>query len=529
MPGTFVFDALGDRDVVAFNWVDETTFSNGQVPAKRPGGRAKLTRVPSRGGENEFRVRAVDAAGNVGPSTSYKFVVVPFSAPGVAVTVGGIGLPSHIRLHSAAAGITSYGYSVDGGPETALPTGAGDVTFTSTGVKTIVAHAYAGTKLAGASTQQVTVSDSPLVASSHFNLDADPEPVSGEAGTFTFAPRRTDVAAYQYDFGDGVQQRIDADADGRATPAWTPDHGTLFTLTVRSVNADGTTSAPATWAFRVIDARPTVVSDAGANWPRTDGVGLPANVYISTELPDVTEYVYRYDGGPERSVPFDSEATVQVVPTHAGDSTFTAWARRADGSLTPATTITISISSGPTLALAAAYGSPAVAGRTGTVTFSPGLPDVVSYRYVFDGAQGEQTVDAAADGTATVPFAPGTPGWWELTVSSVSANGTVSDTRQYDLNVDDPKVSVYSAWDDWAPWGAPGEAGTFEFSGDLTAATTEYLWHVNDDPVRTAAAADNPTVVGYTPDRSGENTLYVQRRFTDGTLSAITEHPFLVG
>jgi hypothetical protein len=36
-------------------------------------------------------------------------------------------------------------------------------------------------------------------------------------------------------------------------------------------------------------------------------------------------------------------------------------------------------------------------------------------------------------------------------------------------------------------------------------------------------------VVGYTPDRSGENTLYVQRRFTDGTLSAITEYPFLVG
>jgi hypothetical protein len=73
--------------------------------------------------------------------------------------------------------------------------------------------------------------------------------------------------------------------------------------------------------------------------------------------------------------------------------------------------------------------------------------------------------------------------------------------------------------------------GTFGFLGDLTDETTDYLWHVDDGPVRTVPRRANEAItsVAYTPAQTGPSTLAVQRRFRDGSLSPVTEYHFDVG
>lgn len=73
--------------------------------------------------------------------------------------------------------------------------------------------------------------------------------------------------------------------------------------------------------------------------------------------------------------------------------------------------------------------------------------------------------------------------------------------------------------------------GQFGFSGyELNEVTTKFLWHVNDGPVQETAYDPLAweTTASYTPDRAGENTLYVQREFTDGSRSPLITVPFQV-
>jgi hypothetical protein len=525
--GKFVFDAAGDRDVTSFEYVvNASPRAEGDPIAvpNHPGGRAKITVTPASWGPEYVQVRSIDAAGNTGPWTKYTFWVRD-SAPFATFDVAGIGLTSHIKLQSNATDVTSFGYAVDGGAEVTVPatdrTGTGDLLFTSVGTKTIVEHAYAGQKLIGAHTDQVVVNDVPRIASDQFSYSADP--VSGQPGTFTFAPRTTGVVAYLYDFGDGNRQRAAAGADGTAVLPWTPDAGGYYTITVVSVDTDGHESAAAQQSFWVIDAHPYVYAD-----PAT-GVGNPLNVTLQSDVPNAVGFVYTFDGGAEQTVD-GANTYVEVVPGRVGDLDFTARARLDDGSLTPPTTIQIHVPTAPSVTITGPYGSDAVVGRTATFTLTPALPDVVSYQYSFGADSG--TVDAASDGTASITITPDTWGYAHLSVVSVGRDGTVSDSQEFDYSVLNPQVDTWgSTWDDWGPTGGVGQSGEFDFAGDLTSVTVKYLWHVNDGPVQEALAdPDSPTTfAAYTPTASGENHLYVQREFTDGALSPLQDIVFLVG
>jgi hypothetical protein len=359
---------------------------------------------------------------------------------------------------------------------------------------------------------------------------AVPRVVAGESGTLTLTPRETGVVAYEYDFGDG-ERRVGAAPDGTAKLTWTPEHSGAATLTVSSVTATDEVSDPRQLSVPVIDPRPVLWSDLGRPGPRTDGVGVPVRVTIGSDLPEGSQYRYSVDGGAERSVAFAAQATVQVVPTHAGATVVTARAQRPDGTFTPAGTLALAISSGPLLKPAPELGSPAIAGRIGTVTLSSGQPGVAGYRYTFNDSEGERTVMAGPGGRATVEFTPDRPGWRVLTAVSVDADGTTSEARDYPIVVDDPAVQVTASWNGSAPALGMGVPGTFGFLGDLAEATTDYLWHVDDGPVRTIPrdADQAVTAVAYTPDHVGPSTLAVQRRFRDGSLSPVTEYHFQVG
>jgi hypothetical protein len=533
VPGTFVFDSSGDHDIVGFDWSPEDGSLLQHVRANHPGGRAKVSITPRQWGGNRIQVASVDAAGNRGPFVEYHYEVRN-TAPFAEVEINGVGLTSHITLSSPAADVTGFGWAVDGGAETRVPAvdgkGHGDLVFDSVGPKTVVERAYAGKKLIGSHSDYLSVTDAPKIDTDDF--DFWNTPISGVAGTFTFSPRTQGVVSYRYDFGDGNQQSIDAGPDGTAVLPWTPPTGGYYSLTVYSIDGNGNRSQGSIQQFSVTDVHPTVYANTYGSH-----VGDPVDVTASSNLPNAVGLVYTFDGGPEQTVD-SSWADFTVVPTHAGDSIVSVRARLDDGTFTPATDYPLHIDSGPLITTKGPYGADPVAGLPLSITFTAVQGGATSFRYTvanpWDGQDHpEQTVAAGPDGTATVTItAPDTD--ITVTVTSVTADGTASDTGTDALRTLSPQVVVDNPWQaDYAEsTGGLGVPGQFGFAAyDLGDITATYLWHVNDGPVREVAPDPNAweTKVDFTPDFSGDATLYVQREFTDGSRSAVQAIPFKVG
>ncbi|GLY07917.1 hypothetical protein [Actinoplanes sp. NBRC 101535] len=529
VPGVFVLDAVGDVDTVAFDWYTESAIT--RTRPEHPGGRAEITVTPRLWGTNRVRVAAVDTAGNRGPWVEYRYEVRN-TAPSSTFELNGVGLTSHITLYSQAAEVTGFGYAVDGGPETRVPAvdkqGRGDLVFTSVGTKNVLERAFAGDEVIGTHTSQVSVTDAPVVTSAEFTWSGTP--IAGQPGSFTFAPRTTGVASYRYDLGEGGSGTVDAGPDGAATVSWTPQAGGYFTITVTSVDADGNRSQPAQSSFRVIDPHPTVSA-----YDHDSQVGRPITVNAWSDLPNATGIVYRFDDGPTQTYD-SSHADFEVVPTRPGDLTLVVWARLSDGSLSPSTTIVLHVDSAPTVTAKGPFTEDAVALRPVTFTVTAVQPGAATFRYTvgsrYDGEEHpEQTVPVGADGTATITY--DVPAGWgdvTLTVASLTAGGEVSDTDEFSVVV--RNADAVLSTNPWPDAGGVGVTGQFGFSVyDLGEYTTSFVWHVNDGPVQETAF--DPwaweTLASYTPDHAGANTLYLQRRFTDGSLSPVTEVPFEVG
>ncbi|MEV4347099.1 hypothetical protein AB0J83_21800 [Actinoplanes sp. NPDC049596] len=519
--GAFVFDAGGDLDVTGFVW-DELTGRIGEtVKANHPGGRAKVTVTPASSGRGRLQVAPIDAAGNRGAYVRYEYQVRN-TTPYATFEVNGVGLTSHVKLQTAATEATSFGYALDGGPEVAVPAingkGEGDLVFDSVGTKSVVTRVYKGTKLLGAQTDTVTVTDAPKVTSAEFL--GENNPIMGEPGTFTFAPRSPNVVAYYYSLNRGEEQRIDAGADGTAQLTWTSElGGTRNTIAVYSVDAAGRRSQATQESFTVIANYPGVTAySAGVH------IGEPITVSAWSDLPDAVAIVYSFDGGPRQTVD-GSYVNFQVVPAHSGDNTLEVWAKRADGSLSPSVTRVLHIESSPRLTREGPFSTEAVAGRALKLTFTAGQEGAASFRYHL-GSLPEQTVPAGPDGAATVSVdVP--EGWTSTSISVVSltADGTVSDPTTQWIMVQSPLVDVTTTL------GAAGEPSQFGFSAwDLAEVTEKFLWRVDDGPVQEVPYDwfSWETMVSYTPESAGDHTLTVQREFTDGSLSPVTTVPFTI-
>lgn len=533
VPGTFVFDAEGDRDVVGFDYALNSSSATRSVAAGRPGGRARIEITPTWARGNEIRVRSYDLAGNRSAWQTYAYWVKN-TAPLAEIDVAGVGLTSHITLSSSAEGLTGFGYALNGGAEVRVPAvdgkGTGEIVFPSVGDHTVTERAYAGRKLLSAQTETIRVSDAPGIASKEFNWQTSP--ISGVAGSFTFTARTTDVVSYRYHFDGGEQTTIEAGPDGSAVLKWTPENGGYYDITVVAVRADGTTTESASEHFFVIDTKPYLSTDYGQNWPDNDGVGLPATVYIDSDLPGVTGFVYSFDGGPEKETTDGAHAYIEVVPQHAGENTFTARARLADGSLSPARTLTFTVGDAPLVTVKGPYGVSPMAGREATFTIKPAVPGVVGYHYGWDiWGENQQELAANADGSAELVWTPEYGGYQALMVSSVTADGTVSTGRVFSFSVDEATVSVSATWNPWSPSGGMGVPGRIGFDALPSEATKRYLWRVGDGPMQSVERDENMLVteVPYTPDRTGELVVYAQREFIDGALSPVTEYRMLVG
>lgn len=347
-----------------------------------------------------------------------------------------------------------------------------------------------------------------------------PALVAGAPGTITLTSHETGAVAFDYDLGDG-RRHLDAGPDGTARVTWTPERSGTFTLTVSSVTATGELSGSRRQTFDVVDPRPVLRVVPGR-------AGAASAVTMASDLPDGSDYHYNVDGGIERSVGFAPEVT---VPIANGSTQISARVLRSDGTFTPAAILGLPVSSAPVIRPVPDLGVPAVAGRIGTVTLTSARAGVVAYHYAFGDGGPEQTVAAQSDGTASVDFTPVEAGWRVLTAVSVDADGTPSDRTDYPIVVADPAVQVTASWPASGEALGMGVPGTFGFLGDLTGETTDYLWHVDDGPVRTMPrdATEAITSIAFTPDHTGPSTLAVQRRFRDGSLSPVTEYHFDVG
>ncbi|MGY4909348.1 hypothetical protein [Micromonospora aurantiaca (nom. illeg.)] len=534
VPGTFTFKANGSPDVVGYYW---GRFGDAYhyIPAPSPGADVTLEYTPTSFSDS-LSVRSVDSASNSSETVHYEFRVKS-TAPQVEVTMAGIGLPSKLAVSTNVEGVTEFGYRIGDGAEARVPVNPDGpteipVTFAEGGLVKVEVRSYAGSELVGGYTENVSVRDLPTVESDDFDFP-EHDGVVDRPGTFTFRPGRTGVVAYEYTFGGGDLLRIDAAADGTAVLRWTPTEGGWHVLNVRSISADGTVSETQERQFNVIDTKPYVSSSTYYENGAWGGVGIPGEFNFDTGMPDVDAYLYRLNDGPEQIVDPDySWARVTLTPDRSGSNTLTVRTRFQDGSFSPTRTYTFEVSDAPVVTSEdyPENGEGGQPGQTGRFTFNPGRSGVTEYRYVLEYTGEEQVVAAGADGRATVEITPTHSGYTLLTVTSRTADGTVSPERRYYFRVRDARVNVSSAYDEYSPRGGIGSVGTFGVYTEISEVTT-FEYQLNGGawqsvPKKPDALATDITV---TMDRNGANLISVRGRTAAGDYTPQTDYPFLVG
>jgi hypothetical protein len=152
-------------------------------------------------------------------------------------------------------------------------------------------------------------------------------------------------------------------------------------------------------------------------------------------------------------------------------------------------------------------------GVTGRFTFAAAPDDdVVKFRY----SPGVQEVAAGPDGKATIDYTPDSVGSHSILVQAIDRTGNLSAQTTYSFTVRDPDPRVV----DNNPGGGVNEPRTVTFSSAVPGVTS-YTYRFNDGaPITVPAGGDRSATVTLTPDRSGDNFLYVTSRTSAGVVSA---------
>ncbi|MEU8313477.1 hypothetical protein [Micromonospora sp. NPDC048887] len=530
LPGEFTFTANGAADVVRYGYSLDSGVEK-TVDADRTGGAATVTLTPDRG-LNTLRVWSLDAVGNRSTTTAYEFLAEDVS-PVIEGRLNEIGVPATFQLRPQMDGVVRYRYALDGDPERtvdAAADGSAAITVTATrgGFRTLTVTSVTAGGVEVTGIREFHLPTEPMISATVYE-EWTGGGGQGIPGVFTFTPRMPDTVSYRYRFDD-EPGTVAAKADGTASVTWTPTGEGWVNLAVWSVSRDGTESEPATWFFRVWDLRPAVSADPyRADWP-AGGPGQPGEFRFTSEVPETVAFLYRFDDGTEQRVESGARATVSWTPTEGGQHTVTVRGVTADGTRSPETVWTFLVDDAP-LVRSAEYpegGSSGLPGVAGTFTFTPQRSNVVRYHYSFQGAE-PTTVDAAADGTATVTWTPEQAGWHQLTVIAETADGTRTGQREYQFTVRDPKPRVISyLYSEWGSSGGIGVPGGFRFDSDLPD-TVAFVYRLNDGPEQTVDVTDDTAAeLTVTPDRAFRNTLTVRARSSSGELSPETSYSFLV-
>ncbi|MDI1464167.1 hypothetical protein QEZ54_24620 [Catellatospora sp. KI3] len=445
-PGTFTFRPARP-DVVAYEWA--FLYDDMQRIDAAPDGTATLTWTPTEPNWYVLNVRSISADGTVSEVNQFQFSVID-TKPAVRSDTypdywagGGVGVPGEFEFDTAMPNASAYVYRFNGGPEQVVeiewPYTSARVTLTPdhSGANTLsVKTRFADGTFSPVRDHVFQVSDAPVVTSSDYP-EHNPAGRPGQEGEFTFHPGRTDTVAYRYSLGYGDEtQTVAAGADGLATVRIAPQYSGYETLIVVGVAADGTLTAERRYQVVVRNPYPSVSSYYNSYSPR-GGLGVKGWFDLYSELSEVTAYEYQVNGGAWQTVARDGYATrIELTMDRNGENVLSVRGRDAGGVITPQTDYPFLVGVQPRLSsteypIGEYRGGPGVAGQ---FHFLPGSPDVVEYEYQA-GYADPVLVPAAADGTATVTWAPPSGGYYTWYLRAHLTDGTWSEYAYYSFGV----------------------------------------------------------------------------------------------
>ncbi|MEV4481155.1 hypothetical protein [Micromonospora coxensis] len=361
--------------------------------------------------------------------------------------------------------------------------------------------------------------------------DGNPEGRLGQPREITFSPVMADVTEYVWWF-NGEERTVTANADGAATVTVTPTE-IRNTLRVRSRTSGGLPSGDAEYNFHVRTS-PFVTS---AQWPDDGTPGAPAGTegtfVFRPAMDDVVEYVYNFDYGDPQTVAAgpDGSATITYTPRDASNYTLEVFSRTGAGVQSESTYYSFHAASVAPEVNSEVYprnltgGGPGV---PGTFTFTPhaNTSGVTSYIYQFQG-EPERTVEARADGSATIEWTPQTfnteyGGWTQLQVRARTAGGIVTDAQYYSFRVNPQSPLVTSDVFSYQGGAVVGQTGEFVFTSQLPG-STEFVYSIDNGPEQTVAVgADGTARVTWTADSAYSHNLRVRSRTAAGVASGET-------
>ncbi|WP_144119849.1 hypothetical protein [Catellatospora sichuanensis] len=451
LAGDFTFSANGVADVAGYRYGIGGAYQ--YVAAPSLGAAVTVPITPTRDGYQTLYVYSVDRAGNSSSQVSYNFIVRR-TAPMIedADPEAWAGDPHHLTFRPNMDDVVSYTYRLDDGPDqtvAAAADGTAQVVVTPSvqGSTVYVRSTTATGLLSGENWRQLSVWTAPEIISTDFPMDGTQGLPVGTKGHFTFKPRMHGVVEYTYQFNryqedEQPAQTVAAGPDGSVTLPFTATRAGYNTLDVSSRTADGFTSEESGVAFYPASIAPGVESAVYPNGIRGGGIGMPGTFVFTPAVPEVVEYVYRFDDGPEQVIAAapDGTASVEWTP-RVYNSTYGGWysllvqSRSADGLLSDPAYHSIAVNGLEPLISA----TDGVVGQPQEITFTAQLAGTTEFEYRI-GYEGEiQRVAAGPDGKATVTFTPEQQEYWlQIEVRSFTADGLVSGYTWHSIQVTAP-------------------------------------------------------------------------------------------
>lgn len=335
VPGTFTL-APTTFDVVEYEYWFYTPSGLGPVTtvAAGPDGTAGFTWTPDESGWHNLLVRSRSADGYESEWATYGFSVAAPPEPGVSCVPedAEFGEPRECTFTPNRDGVVSYTYRINDGEETTVAAGADGtarITLTPPGGYSYLT-VYSTTSQGVRSPEvwyEFWLPTAPLIGcQGDANL--------GEPLQCTLTPSNmSSVAEYRYALNGGTETTVPASPDGTAQITVVIDQPGWNYLTVVAVTGSGLESEVSYYQVYLFTS-PAVTSEVYPFNAAGGGVGVPGEfVFAPGAMPGVVEYVYRFAGQPEATVPAgpDGRATVTFTPTRSGWTYLTVYSRNADG------------------------------------------------------------------------------------------------------------------------------------------------------------------------------------------------------
>jgi hypothetical protein len=271
------------------------------------------------------------------------------------------------------------------------------------------------------------------------------------------------------------------------------------------------------------NVEPTVMSaDYPADGAWHGGAGIPGSfTFTANGVPDVAGFYYGDSDPPSTFVAADhpgGSATVSYTPQRSGPNDLYVVSVDRAGNRSPKHIhhfYARSTEPGVKGPQETGLGVPA------EFTFSPGMPDVVSYTYQVNGGP-EVTVPAVADGTGTASITTTKLGHNNLTVWSTTSTGLRSGIGSRSYTANDAPLVASDVYPEYGTGGGPGVPGTFTLTPRMPN-VVEYTCYFNwdsDNPTVVTAGPDGRATFTFTPTEPGFHIVEVHAQAADGSWSS---------